>query len=193
MAIGITSVANRALQRLGSPRITSLDADTPSATELREAWAPLRQAEFRAHRWKFTYRRMLLPAAATAPAFGWASAFPLPPNCCRVLQVGRDPKAQPRHTIEANAILTDAAAPLPVIFCVDEENVGKWDPAFAEAFSARLAYELCERLTNNAGKRQLAWKDYEETIRVAKRAGALETQPLDLVGNEPWIEYREVG
>lgn len=193
MAVTITSVANRALQRLGSPRITSLDADTSSATELREAWGPVRQAELRTYRWKFALRRMLLPAAATAPAWGFARAFPLPPNCCRVLQVGRYRQAQPAYEIEAGAVLTDAEAPLPVLIVIDEENVGRWDPAFAEAFSARLAYELCERLTGNAGKRKLAWEDYQDTIRTAKRAGALETKPRDLVSSEPWLEYRESG
>lgn len=190
MAQGQTEVANRALAKLGLPRVTSLDEDTPAATEIREAWVGLRQAMFRTHPWRFAVARRQLAADGTPPAFGFALRYQLPPACMRLLQVGLEPDYPPRYEVEAGFILTDAKAPLPIRFVFDEVNVAAWDPAFAEAFAARIALELCERVTGSTTKRQLAEADYREQIRVARRCQAIETQARPVAGAEPWLESR---
>lgn len=190
MAQGQTEVANRALAKLGLPRVTSLDEDTQGATEIREAWTGLRQVMFRTHPWKFAITRRKLPADATAPDFGFLRRYLLPKACMRVLQVGIEPGYPPRYEIEAGFVLTDAEAPLAVRYVFDEPNVAAWDPAFAEAFAARIAMELVERVTGSGTKRQLAVADYQEQIRIARRCQAIESQAQNMTGGEPWLESR---
>lgn len=192
-------IANRALTKLGAGTIIRLDEDDPKAVALNLAFEPVRQAELRRRRWRFSLERHSLPALADAPGFGFSRQFQLPTGCLRVIQIGEfdlgpnlsDYRGAPTEywSIEGRKILTDFDAPLKVRTIQDVPDTTQWDPAFVEAFAARLAYECCERITQSDSKRQLAWSDYKESIREAIKANALEVAPQE-ASDDTWMMAR---
>lgn len=196
---GETYLANRALIKLGASRILDLDDDDPKAIALKESFTAVRDAELRRRRWRFALSRHLLPALVQAPAFGFARAFQLPAGCLRVIQIGQydlgpnlaDYRAAPMElwSIEGRQILTNLGAPLPVRTIQQITDTTLWDSAFSEAFAARLAYECCEPITQSDSKKQLAWADYQQSIREAARANAFEASPQEPT-DDTWVMGR---
>jgi hypothetical protein len=61
----VVEICNRALQKLGAARITSLTQDTPNARSCNVAYNVLRKAELRSHPWSFAIKRAELAADAS--------------------------------------------------------------------------------------------------------------------------------
>lgn len=192
-------IANRALGKLGAATIHNLEEDDPKAVALKIAFPLVRDAELRRRRWRFSLRRFSLPADSPGPEWGYARSFTLPDGCLRVIQIGEfdlapnlaDYRAAPTNlwSIEGRAILTDLGAPLKVRTIQRIVDTAEWDASFVEAFASRLAYEVCERITQSDSKRQLAWSDYREAIREAVRANALEVAPGEPT-DDTWVMAR---
>jgi len=77
-------ICNRALQKLGASPILALSDDTVEARECNRAYAILRDSELRSHPWSFTRTRAIVAASATAPAFEWATSYPVPVDFLRM-------------------------------------------------------------------------------------------------------------
>lgn len=187
-----TEICNQALTKLGAARIISIDDDTKQARALKAIYNAKRDAELQAHPWTFATTRAQLPASATAPAFGWGRSFPLPADCLQLVEVGEYYVLYVSDTaalfqIEGHAILTDEGSPLNVRYVRRETNDGLFPPLFAEALACRLAWEVCEELTQSPQKRQLARDEHKEAIRLAKRANAIEQPPQPLPDTPWWI------
>lgn len=193
-------IANRALQKLGSSPITSFNDASTAARAMNIAYDPVRDAELRRRRWKFSIVRVNLPALSTAPTNGiYSLQFQLPSNCLRVLDVGdyspgadtSDYRSQTvaDYSIEGNLILTNIAAPLSLRFVQRITSPGMFDSAFAESFAARLAWETCEQITQSGEKRKMAENEYKRTIMEAAQANAFETPP-DFKADDSWMMAR---
>ena len=183
-------IANRALSKLGQERIISFADNTKAARAITSCYDDLRQAELRAYRWQFCYKRVALPALADAPAFGFTAAYQLPADYLRLdLVDDRYPSAMldsyvdtdlAEYVLEGNTILTNIAAPLRIRYGADITDAAQWDPLFREMFACRLAVDLCETLTQSNTKGQQIRADYAEARRQAYRAGAIERPPASL-------------
>ncbi len=192
----VIQVANRALTKLGSARITSLDDDVKSARALKSMFDDVRDDELRAHRWQFSLKRTSLAALSTAPAFGYQRQYQVPSDFLkldmvddRFPQVAMDNYINAElldYVLEGNLILTDIAAPLKLRYVARVEDPNGWDVNFREALACRLAAELAEDLTQSNQKRQLAWQEYQQAITRAVRSNAIERIPVPL-GDSPWI------
>lgn len=194
-------IANRALQKLGSStQLVAFSDPGPAARALNLAYAPVRDAELRRRRWKFSITRANLAALSTPPVNGIYSAqFQLPSNCLRVLEVGdywpgadtsdyRN-RSVAEWTIEGGVILTNIAAPLSLRYIQQVTNPGMFDAAFCEAFAARLAWETCEQITQSGEKRKLAIQEYKQAILEAAQANALETV-AEFKADDSWMMAR---
>jgi hypothetical protein len=194
-------IANRALQKLGSStQLVSFSDPNAAGRAMSVAYVPVRDAELRRRRWKFSITRANLPQLSTVPINGVYSAqFQLPSNCLRVLEVGNywpggdtsdyRNRSVAEFTIEGNIILTNIAAPLNLRYIQQITNPGMFDPAFAEAFSARLAWETCEQITQSSDKRKLAENEYKRAILEATQANALESAP-EFKADDSWMMAR---
>ncbi|MCW5623336.1 MAG: hypothetical protein KIT73_01290 [Burkholderiales bacterium] len=192
-------IANRALQKLGSWRIASLSDDTKLGRTVNVAWATVRDAELRGKNWSFAMTRANLGALTEVPAFGYGNQFLLPPECLRVVQVGEDwvtptlsyyrSSSDRDWMIEGRKILTDRPAPLPVRYVQRVEDTQQWDATFVEAFASKLAHEICEDVTGSSSKQESARLQYQDAIRVAIRANAIELPPQGLPDNS-WVTGR---
>jgi hypothetical protein len=193
------AIVNRALTKLGEARILSLSDDVEAARSADSMWDIVRDAELRTRRWKFSITRASLAALVSTPDWGFTVEYQLPAGCLQLLQVndiyvGAD-LSDYRNAdtalwrIEGRKILTDFEAPLKIRYVQTVEDTGEWDSAFTEAFACRLAAELCERLTQSNSKRELAWEEYKQAIRMAVRANALESAPEPLP-DDAWMLCR---
>ena len=78
MATSEVEICNRALQKIGAKRITSLTQDAPNARACNVAYFVLRDMELRNHPWNFSIKRAELAADATPPDWGRQNSFTLP-------------------------------------------------------------------------------------------------------------------
>lgn len=198
-----TQIANRALTKLGEQRLLSLGDDTNAGRTLSSMFEQVRDAELRRYNWKFAMKRASLTALVAAPAFGYQSQYPLPPDFLRLVQVGEYyvrpfTKARAPWSVErlsddsGQAILTDLDAPLAIRYVSRVANVGLFDPLFVEAFACKLAMEACEAITQSSDKRAAAERGYRFALSEAARCDAIENPPDELpIGT--WLESREGG
>jgi len=170
---------------LGAARIVSLTEDTKNARECNTAYAALRDAELRRHPWSFAVARAKLAPSATGPVFGPAYQYPLPSDCLRILPSNTVDDWQ----IEGRNLLTDDGTSLELRYVrrIDDPNL--FDALFREALSARIAYELCERITQSNTKKQAAKDAYSNAIAEAKKANAIERVSTEFP-EDPWLAAR---
>jgi len=185
-----TEICNRALQKLGAGRITSLTQGSANARSCNVAYAPIRDAELRAHAWSFSIKRVQLAALAIGPIFYFDNQFQLPSDFLRLLPRDRfDNLADLDWTIEERNLLTDDAAPLNVRYVAQITDPNTMDALFREALSSKIAYELCEEITQSNTKKEAARIDYIMAIREARRINAIEKTAEDLP-EDNWLKAR---
>ncbi|MCA7962503.1 hypothetical protein LGM54_05995 [Burkholderia cenocepacia] len=187
-------IANRALTKLGSARITSLDEDSKAAAALNSMYDDVLDACLREHVWSFAKTRAQLAALADAPLFGFGYQYRLPADFIRLIQIGQFlvyPKTDTRglFSIESGNILTDLPAPLHIRYTKRVTDPNAMDALFREVFACRLAAEACESITQSSTKRQAAWAEHEQAVAKAIRVNAIE-RPSQPVGDDTWLESR---
>jgi len=191
----VVEICNRALQKLGAQRIADIDENTKNARECKAAYTALRDAELRAHPWNFSITRAQLAASADTPVFGRARSFPLPSTFLRLLpsypeQNLNDKDWQIEDGDEVLAIFTNDSAPLNVRYVQQVTDPNKMDPLFREALAARMAFELCETITQSTTKWQLLEEAYNKTIATAKHTNAIENV-AQVPAEDTWITARQ--
>lgn len=193
------SIGNGALIKLGADTIIALTDDNNRARTLNARYESVRDAELRRRRWRFSIKRTSLAALATTPDSDFAYAYQLPADFLRLIEGGdivqladlsdyRSGSSE-MYSIENGTILTNLSAPLAIRYIAKITDPTLYDPAFAEAFSARLAFECCEKLTQSDSKKQLAWGDYKNSIKEAIAANAIEVAS-ESVADDTWVMAR---
>lgn len=199
MARSDVSICNRALDKLGADSITSLTDDNDRARRMNRAYEPVRQAELRRRRWKFSIKRTSLAALSDEPDSDFSYQYQLPNDYLRLLPGGdlyasedlSDYRSGPNaeYQVENGKILTNREAPLSIRYIADITDASLFDSAFAEALSARLAYENCEAITGSSSKQEQCRGDYLMAVREAARASAIESAP-EYTSDSEWIMAR---
>jgi hypothetical protein len=194
-AVGI---CNLALQRLGAKAITALSEDTTAGRECNRIYAHARDSELRAHPWSFARERASLAALSTAPAFGFAKQYQLPADFIRLLPArvlgtttstlgGIDPGID--WQIEGRKILTDDATPLKIVYLKQVTDPNDFDDLFIELLVARIAYTICEKVTQSNTKKDEAAAYYKFTKQEAKKINAFERPPQEFP-TDTWVTAR---
>lgn len=192
-----TDICNRALQRLGASRITSLTENKPNARSCNVAYGPLRDAELRANPWNFAVARASLAASPVQPLFGKAYSYPLPADFLRLLPPDSNYDynsvltsdwgsngtwagnwTYPDLQIEGRSILTNFPAPLQIRYVSQVTDPNVFDPLFREALAARIAVELCEEITQSNTKLAAITEAYKQVLSEARRNKAIENPPV---------------
>lgn len=194
-----TTIANRALQLLGSRAINDLNENSNGARAMNRAYSPVLLSELRKNYWNFSIKRASLPADAVGPSFGKSSYFTLPPDFLDLappdqvfgvagggtLAGNQILAGTPIITgspildwmIEGSKIATNQVAPLNIRYVSSDITESQFDPCFDEAFSAALAVMCCEELTQSNTKLQALAQIYDQAIEVAKKRNAFEGRP----------------
>lgn len=183
-------ICNRALQKLGAKRITSLSQDSVNARACNFAYEPVKLALLRAYEWSFSIARAQLAADSEEPSWGKANAFQLPSD---YVQLASDYPEDNSNTkdwqIEGRKIFTDDAAPLYVRYIYNVTDPNEMDSLFREALSTKLALELCEEITQSNTKKDVLKDDFRLAIADAKKSGAIAKIPVQ-PPEDPWLTCR---
>lgn len=190
MAVSDVAIANLALQKLGAARITSLTEDSRNARSVNACYTFMRDRELRAHKWNFAIKRTTLAPDATEPDFEYGYAFPIPSDCLRLLPPARndlDWKIESHQSYPS--ILTNDGDTLEIIYIARIEDPSQFDSLFVDAFACKLAWHLCEEITQSNSKKADALSEYTLSMRDAKRMNAFEN-----ISEEPpedtWLTAR---
>ncbi len=190
MATSDVAICNIALQKLGAARITSLAEDSVEARECNACYEQQRDAELRKHPWNFAIARVSLPADATAPAFGPANSFTLPSDFLRLLPVDPEEVINDEDwRIEGKKILTNDSAPLQVRYIYRVTDPNEFDSLFVEALASKIAFQICEKITQSNQKKAAAAEDYKMAIAAARRINAFENVAQE-PPPDPWDTAR---
>lgn len=186
----VVDICNRALQKLGATRITSLTDGSNNARQLSTAYDMRRQAVLAKHPWNFATQRFSLAATGTAPPFGPANAFTLPTGWLRVLPPDPSENFTDRDwIIEGNTLMTNQGAPLHLRCVMDVTDTTLFHPLFSEALASDLAYELCEAITQSNAKKEAAAADKKAAIDDAKKVNAIQKVPA-VAPDASWLARR---
>lgn len=186
-----TDIINRALSKLGEPRISNaLTTDTKPARVMVGMWEQVRDAMLQAYYWRFATIRTNLAADVATPEYGWGFQYSLPPDFLALLDIHENPA----YTIEGASdnslkILTDVDAPLYIRYIRKITNTGQFHPLFNEALATKLAYEGCEEITDSNTKKEALLRDLSLTIAQAYQADAIAV-PFDDFTDDEWITAR---
>lgn len=173
-------ICNRALQKLGASRITSLTENSVNARACNLCYEHVRDAELRAHSWNFAIKRSQLALDATGPDFGPTNSYTLPADFLRLIAPDAEDNLNDLDwLIEGQKILTEDGAPLNIryIYRVTDPNV--FDALFMESLACRMAVEMCEELTQSNTKGQAVREDYKNSIREARKLNSFEQRPAE--------------
>lgn len=192
-------VANRAALKLGTEWISSFNDQNKFARAISLCYDGLLESELSKNRWTFAIKRASLPALAAVPAWGFERQFLLPTDCLRLDWVDGAGRSEylanfladstSPFRIEGRYILTDLEAPLSIRYITLADNPNEWDPCFLNAFSARLAYECCEHVTQSKTKKSTLWGEYQDEIANARRMSAIQNPPASIPDGS-WMEAR---
>jgi hypothetical protein len=184
----VVAICNRALDMLGADPVTSLDDDTKAARLCARNYEPVRDAVLRAYPWNVAVRRASLAALADAPAWGYGRQFQLPEGpdpepCLRLLTIDGESEFGLRYKVEGRRILTDAAAPLRILYIARVSDPAALDPMLADAIATRLAADLSYSLTASAALGQTLMSIYQAKLAEARMTDAEEGIPDPLVSS----------
>jgi hypothetical protein len=186
VAISDVSITSSALRRLGDDPITSLSDDSDRARLMNALLPTVLDAVLRAHRWNFAIARASLAAQAAAPAWGYDYGYTLPnnPYCLRLLTTEAYDEDKTPFVVEGRTILTDAAAPLNVLFIARITDPTLYDAMFVEALIARLAAEAAYPVTGSKQAAETQFQLYQLKVREAMAYDGLEGTPEELESND---------
>lgn len=189
----VTDIFNRALAKLGDGRLASASDSSPKARACAGCYDILRQGELSAHPWNFAVQRFQLAASVAQPSFGPYTQYPLPTGWLRVLPPDVTQNFNDRDwIIEGQNLMTTFQAPVNVRCVMDITDTSMMHILFIEALASRMAFEMCEQLTQSNTKKQDLRNDYKMALNEAKKQNAIQKVPQIAV-EDTWITCRASG
>lgn len=192
MATSNVSIANRALQKLGAKRISSLTQDHPNARSMNAAFEQVRDAELRRYVWSFAISRASVAADAVDAidvGGGTWKRYSLPNDFLRLI---RDDESgfHVDWKIEGLYILSTDASPLTFKYVAKIEDPTFYDPLFVEALAAKLALECAIEIKDASVTDFSKIEDsYSKAISEARMIGAIE-KPAEEFPEDSWLAAR---
>lgn len=184
-------ICNMALQKLGAKRITSLSEDSVNGRACNLAFEPTKLAELERHAWSFATTRAELAADSAEPAFGRARSFTLPADFVRLLDdYVEDNTLAKDWEIEGKKIYTDDSDPIYIRYVYNVTDPNEMSPLFREALACKMAYQMCEELTQSNSKKAEVQDAYKEAIKEAKKSNAIQ-KVAQMPPEDPWVTCRE--
>ena len=171
MAGSIVDIANKGLTYLGANAITALTDDTVEGRAINRIHEQSRQYCLRDHPWNFAMTRVALAADTTSPVWEYTNLFPWPSNCLRIIEVDTTEE----WAVEGRNIVSDAAAPLNILYIADITDTSIYDAKFTEAYAMRLASVVAYEITSSQTVVASASAAYATLIQDARLVDAQAT------------------
>jgi hypothetical protein len=183
MATTFVEIANRAITFLGAATITALDDDTKEGRAIKRLYEQTRDQLLRDHPWNFAIMRVSIAANTTSPIYEYVNAFDWPADCLRVIEVETDEE----WAVEARQIVTDAAAPLKIVYIHQVTDPNLFDSKFIEAYSLRLAADIAYDITASQTVAVRAENKFSQMMQQSRLIDAQESLPASELS---WLDSR---
>ena len=185
----VVEIGNIALVNLGEDTITSLSDDVKPARLINRRYAPIRDAVLRAHPWNCAMARDRLSSIDPAPIWGPTNAFQLPTDALRVLRTANRGTA---WKVEGRQIVSNAGAPLDILYSRQVTDPNEFDPLLIEAIAARLAADLAHPITQSTTLIQVMWDLYRQKLIEARGVDGQEGTGDEVIA-DTWLVSRSIG
>lgn len=140
--------------------------------------------------WSVTNPQTLPLASFQVPSRQGSNIFRLPVGFMRLApqspkQGSYTPMGAPSASpytdwdVEGNYIKTQMSSPLDVRFACDIEDPNEMDPMFIDGFTCRLAYEVCETITQSSKKLADLGGAYTKFMSEARAVNGIEIGPIE--------------
>jgi hypothetical protein len=183
MATTFVEIANRAITFLGGDTISSLDDDTKEGRACKRLYEQTRDQLLRDHPWNFAVKRASLAANTTAPEYEYTNAFDFPDGTLRILDV----ETAEEWAVEGRQIVTDAAAPLQIVYIERVTDPNLFDAKFIEAYALRLAADIAYDITASQTVATNAETKYSSSLQEARLIDAQESLSAS---EQSWLDAR---
>lgn len=137
MSLSPTDICNLALARVGhrdGNPLLDYSSDQTKAGRLCRLMYPINvEATLRAHRWNFATKRATLAKLATAPTYGYSSAFQLPVDFLRLAYTQDEEQGYDQdYRIEGRTLLANADT-YSIEYVANITDSTQFDAMFADA------------------------------------------------------------
>ena len=187
-----TFVANIGLQKLGAASIVSMSDDSREARAMNSCYSLMRDRELRAAVWNFSVHREILAPSITVPEFGFNHAFLLPNGLLRILPPPQDVDWTIENIDSVPHLLTNDGEVLNLRFVKRVTDATIFDVLFIEMLACKLAWHLCELITQSNTKKADLKEEYKDLRNEARRINAFE-KPSPQEPIDPWLISRRTG
>jgi len=161
MAFTEIEVANIALTKIGSERISSLNEATNTARTVNTCFHFVRKQVLSHGVWNFAMKNSTLSKLPTSSNPEFASEFQLPSSCLKVVKLNGQSNIPFR--VEGDRLFCDLDE-VSVKYIDDIENAGLFAIEFIEAFTHKLAADICFRLTQNQSRANQLATEYHQLV-----------------------------
>lgn len=188
MVTGV-SICSNALLMLGAQPINDF-ADQQNLDRARicaNLYPSQRDSMLRAHPWNCCIKRIVLAPLAEVPAFGYPSAFELPADCLRVLEVGSG-GCQIDYLVEGRTIQAYTSA-LELRYVFRNEAESTWDTHLIDLMTAAMAAVLAYPVTLSTSERDSREAKLAQLMKQAKAVDGQEDPP-QMLGDERLMRSR---
>lgn len=161
-------IYNKALQLLGTTKITSTSEAVAQRYEMDTAWGTCVLDVFAAGFWNFATETVTL-ANSGSPISGYAYRYALPSDTLRIVAVSTNVRfsVEADYRVEGSYIYGQASTLYMrhvSSTLADDSSVADWPPMFVEALAARLAAEAAYKLIASPAKSDAMWGLYERRL-----------------------------
>jgi hypothetical protein len=186
-----TDICNLALIKIGQKTISSIDADTPTATKLKAVYdqildEALTQGPERG--WKFATTRETVSVDGTTPDSEFDYRYKLPNGFLRAVKVHEDGSDYTDWIREGEYLLTNGVDDeINLTYVQRVTTTGLFPPHFVKVLYTMLAYELAFNIVQNS---KLAGDLLQELhFKVLPKAIALDERDQYVEeGNNNWVD-----
>lgn len=173
-----TKVVNAALRLTGASQINMQSAaSSPISSMASAVFTDVLRTVLATHPWSFSLRYAVLARLSTSPTFGYSSAYQIPTDCVRFIDIRSTPFTSstepPRVDAElvdyeraGNAIYTDSTPCYARYVSVNCEPLAH-EP-FIEALAARLAVEIAPSVSSGGVSMDKLEQRYIYALETAK-------------------------
>lgn len=179
-------IANLALLECGAEPILALDSTSEASRACTAAWAAVRPSVLGMHPWNTPTKRALIDEDATAPLWDYATRYPLPSDCIRVLEV--DTTADWR--IEGRYLVTDETGnDLGIRYIYDETNPATFPPPLVDALVLAMTYRIMQRVNADKALRDRIERQWMTWVKECQALDGAEQSDAE-IEDDTWITRR---
>jgi hypothetical protein len=183
MATTFVQIGNRAITFLGGITISSLEDDTDEGRAIKRVYEQTRDHVLRDHPWNFAIKRVSIAANTVAPIYEYTNAYNVPADWLRTVEVDTEEE----WVMEGRAIVSDASAPLKMVYIHQVTDATLFDAKFIEAYATRLAADIAYDIT---ASQTIVRALEEKYFRLLSAARLVDAQESSSEKDATWLESR---